>query len=56
MTKEIRQGLGLLCVAAVCALVGIPATGDVERIANPAAVLFGIGGLLVLAVSLFRRA
>lgn len=55
MTKEVRQGLGLLAVALICLLLGLAAGGaDAARILNPAALLFGIGGLVLVAVGLFR--
>lgn len=45
-----------MCVAAICAIVALVATGDVfPRIANVAAILFGIGGLAFVAAGLLRR-
>lgn len=56
MTTEVRQGLGLVCVAVICALVSLAGTGDVfPRLAYGAAILFGIGGLALVAVGLLRR-
>lgn len=53
MTKELRQGLGLLVVAAAIGLLWIAVGGDVPVIGG-AALLFALGGLFVVAVGLFR--
>lgn len=54
MAKEVRQGGALLCIGLICLLLSA-AGGDVGRIAAPAAMLFGIGGLALVAVGLLRR-
>lgn len=54
MTKEVRRGIALVCIGLIC-LVLSTAGGDVARIAAPAAMLFGIGGLALVAFGLLRR-
>lgn len=54
MTKEVRQGAALICVGLICLVLSV-AGGDVARITAPAAMLFGIGGLALVAVGLLRR-
>lgn len=55
MTKEVRQGLGLVCVALIALLVSLAASEDIGRFLRGAALLFGVGGLIIIAVGLFRR-
>lgn len=55
MTKEVRQGAALLCIALICLMFAATGNADVARIAGPAAMLFGIGGLALVAVGLLRR-
>lgn len=59
MTKEVRQGLGLLCVALIAFLIGIAtADGTAEwfsgalRLIGLVLAVFGLG---VIASGLFRR-
>ena len=51
MRKELRQGLGLLAVAAICLLIGAVG-GDARDVALLGAFLFGLGGLLLVAFGL----
>ena len=55
MTKEVRQGAALVCIALICLVFAAGGNDDVLRIAGPAAMLFGIGGLALVAVGLLRR-
>jgi hypothetical protein len=52
MMKRLREGLALLCIAAVVALVGLALGG--ANLAYIAAVALGIGGLVAIAVELAR--
>lgn len=55
MNKETRQGLGLVVVAVALALVGAALDlGPADRLVFAAGVLLAIGGLVVVAVGLFR--
>lgn len=63
MTKRIREGLGVLCVAGVCLIVGIALKqnddGTIAEVIGSAlvvgAILFGVSGLSMIAVDLFRK-
>lgn len=57
MRKEVGQGLGLLAVAAICGLLALTASDDsqVGAVAGGAALLFALGGLVLVAVGLLRR-
>lgn len=47
MTKRIREGLGLLCVAAICLVIGLAArSGDAPSAVGDIGV--GVGGFLAL--------
>lgn len=56
MTKEVRQGAALICLALICLLVSLVATGQGAVVIRAAAILFGIGGLVLAAAGLIRRA
>lgn len=56
MTKEVRQGAGLLCVALICLVLSLAGDGQSGVVLRAAAVLVGIGGLALTAIGLFRSA
>lgn len=55
MAKEMQQGLGLICVALVCLIISTALSGQGDNAARAVAMLFGIGGLALVAVGLFRH-
>lgn len=55
MTKELQQGLGLVCIGLICLLVSTAAEGQPAVVIRAAALLFGVGGLALLAFGLLRR-
>lgn len=57
MTQNMRTGLGLLCVAAICFVIGERATGEAATVGDIALVigtLVAVVGFAVLAVELLR--
>lgn len=55
MTKQVRQALGLLCVAALALIVGIASTSeDLAAIGMFVAVITGGVALVTLALELLR--
>lgn len=54
MAKEVRQGAALICAALICLLLSLAMSGQGEAVARTAAILFGIGGLVLAALGLLR--
>lgn len=55
MTKEVRQGVGLVCLGLICLLVSTGLSGQADNAARAVAMLFGLGGLALVAVGLLRE-
>lgn len=57
MRTEVRQGLGLLAIAAICLLIALAmgASEGAGPVVRGAAILFAIGGLVLVAIGLLRR-
>lgn len=55
MTKEVRQGLGLVCVGLICLLLSTATDGQSAVVVRATALLFTLGGLALVAVGLLRR-
>lgn len=55
MTKEVRQGAALICVALICLLLSLASDGQGGVVLRAAAGLFGVGGLALATVGLLRR-
>lgn len=61
VTTNVRNGLSLLAVAAICELialamgVGDATPGDPADLAQGAAILFAIGGLALIVVGLIKK-
>ena len=54
MTKEVRQGIGLVCLALIGLLISTALNGQADNAARAVAMLFGIAGLALVAVGLLR--
>jgi hypothetical protein len=60
MTKEMRQGLGALCVAAAVLVLGLAltqadgTTATIGEVLRAAGVIIGLVGLAILAMQLLR--
>lgn len=54
MSDNTRKGLGLLAVAAALWIVSLGGDNQFMKVVSGAAVLFALGGLLVVAIGLLR--
>lgn len=54
MTKEIRQGAGLICIGLVFLVLTLATEGQTMAVMRVGAVLFGLCGLVLMAVGLLR--
>ena len=52
VVKEIREGFGVLCVAAILVLLGLAIGGDAGEVARAAGILAAVLGLGYLAYAL----
>lgn len=55
MTKEVRQGLGLVCIGLICLVLSTASDGQAGVVVRAAALLFTLGGLALVAAGLLRR-
>lgn len=54
MSKEVRQGAALVCIALICLVVSLAAEGQGAVVVRAAASLFGVGGLVLVVFGLLR--
>lgn len=54
MTKEVRQGAGVICLALIALVLSAALEDQASDLARVGAMWFGIGGLALMAAGLFR--